>query len=179
MISEEEMQHYAEQLILFSQTRSLPSHSSSTSTFPDPHPSAIPSTTTDVPSAPTRTMGAFDAYGGRVSESSSRGSNSPAHADTAGPRTPSVRPRRSTASFADSDVDTETETETETDGASVDASLDGSTDDEPTIRPAYSTSSDARSVYSSTSEDTDADEGSASRRVSVDGWYGEYHMASP
>lgn len=181
MISEEEMQHYAEQLILFSQTHSLPSQSSSTSTFPDPHPSGIPSTTTGVPSAPTRTMGAFDAYGGRVSESSSRNSHSPAHADTAGPRTPSVRPRRSTASFADSDVDTETEAETETDGASVDASLDGSTDDEPTIRPAYSTSSDARSVYSSTSEDTDADEGSvsASRRASVDGRYGEYHMASP
>ncbi|KAF8450940.1 cyclin-domain-containing protein [Boletus edulis BED1] len=125
VISPEEMQRYAEQLVLFSQSQSQP----------QPHPSSPPSsksTTTQLPhtpstqfrsppsstsSGPARAMGAIDAYGGSVAPS----------------RTPSMRALH-TRDDDTSSIFSETSTETETEGGDT-------TDDEPTIRPPHSASS--------------------------------------
>ncbi|KAF9780151.1 cyclin-domain-containing protein [Thelephora terrestris] len=151
MISPQEMQRYAEQLVLFSQLRS----EGDLSSMPPRSPSSL--------SAPMQTMGAIDAYGGsfvgsthradHISHSSTSASATSNHKN--GARTPQVRPREPTinngaVSETDtSDADTTSEAGTET---------DAETDDEPTIRPNQSSgSSDTMSMHSYTSEDTDAD----------------------
>ena len=151
MISPQEMQRYAEQLVLFSQLRS----ESDLSVMPPKSPSSL--------SAPMQAMGAVDAYGGSLVGSTHRADHTQSASISApatsnhknGTRTPQVRPRE--PSFTNnvvnetdaSDADTTSEAGTET---------DAETDDEPTIRPNHSScSSDTMSMYSCTSEDTDAD----------------------
>ena len=151
MISPQEMQRYAEQLILFSQLRS------------DGDLSAIPPRSLSNLSAPMQAMGAVDAYGGSLVGSTHRTDHtSPVSTSTSttsnhknGARTPQVRPREpplangSVSETDASDPDTTSEAGTET---------DAETDDEPTIRPNHSScSSDTMSMHSYTSEDADAD----------------------
>jgi hypothetical protein len=151
MISPQEMQKYAEQLVLFSQLKS----EGDLSTVPPKSPSTL--------SAPMQAMGAVDAYGGSLTGSTHHVDHtSPASTSASttsnhknGARTPQVRPREppfanGAASETDaSDADTTSEAGTET---------DAETDDEPTIRPNHSSCcSDTMSMYSYTSEDTDAD----------------------
>lgn len=148
MISPQEMQRYAEQLVLFSQLRS----EGDLSAMPPKSPSSL--------SAPMQAMGAVDAYGGSLVGSAHRADHTPPPPPATsvhknGTRTPQVRPRElsftnGTVSETDaSDADTTSEAGTET---------DAETDDEPTIRPNHSScSSDTMSMYSCTSEDTDAD----------------------
>lgn len=151
MVSPQEMQRYAEQLVLFSRLRSegdLPS---------------MPPKTPNNLSNPMQTMGAVDAYGGSLIGSTHRVDHtSPAPTSASatsnhrnGAKTPQVRPKEppytnGAVSETDaSDADTTSEAGTET---------DAETDDEPTIRPNHSScSSDTMSTYSYTSEDTDAD----------------------
>ena len=151
MVSPQEMQRYAEQLVLFSQLRS------------EGDPSAMPPKSPSSLSAPMQAMGAVDAYGGSLVGSIHRPDHTPSLSTSAsatsnhknGGRTPQMRPREPSytngaASEPDaSDADTTSEAGTET---------DAETDDEPTIRPNHSSgSSDTMSMYSCTSEDTDAD----------------------
>ncbi|KDQ65050.1 hypothetical protein JAAARDRAFT_28713 [Jaapia argillacea MUCL 33604] len=163
MISTEEMQRYAEQLILFSQSN----HQTDASPSPVPAPPIERQ-----PSAPLQAMGAVDAYGGRIVDPSPTGPPAdrgprpqPEEAshnhhdddDENQPvtRTPNARPSMShrasissthtQSSSVDSDAGTETE-------------YDGETDDEPTIRPP---GSDTQSLYSVESvEDRDEPMGS-------------------
>ncbi|KAI6168864.1 cyclin-domain-containing protein [Pisolithus thermaeus] len=165
VISPEEMQKYAEQLILFSHSQQpvpspVPSSSSSSSsTIPHPHShlhlriSPNTHSPTFSFSGPARAMGAIDAYGGTVAPD----------------RTPSMRPAHApsvlgyashnassshhhnnypTNSSRDDDassiVSTDTET-TETEGGDT-------TDDEPTIRPPNSRSSCCSDVLEDESE---------------------------
>ncbi|KAG1753227.1 cyclin-domain-containing protein [Suillus lakei] len=121
VISPEEMQRYAEQLILFSQSQP-PELSPS---VPRPvTPSRSQQSTLQTRSSPTtasgpaRAMGAIDVYGGSVAPD----------------RTPSMRAVRTRDDDAASIISTETDTETETEGGYT-------TDDEPTIRPPNSSSS--------------------------------------
>ena len=145
------MQRYAEQRVLFSQLRS----EDDLSAIPPKSPSSL--------SAPLQAMGAVDVYDGSLVGSTHPTDYTPSvptlvpatanHKN--GARTPQVRPRdppltNGAISETDaSDVDTTSEAGTET---------DAETDDEPTIRPNHSScSSDTMSMYSYTSEDTDAD----------------------
>lgn len=123
VISPEEMQKYAEQLVLFSQSQS-PSHSSAS---PSQSTAAqlprTPSTQFRSPAStwtgPALAMGAIDAYGGSVAPD----------------RTPNMRAVPTRDDDADaSSIFSETSTETETEGGDT-------TDDEPTIRPPNSASS--------------------------------------
>ncbi|KAJ7477118.1 cyclin-domain-containing protein [Mycena galericulata] len=136
VIPRDEMQRYAEQLILFS--------NSPTTVPPVPAPVA----------APMQAMGAIDAYGGRVLDKPpiTNGGHYPLFPSfNKTPRRPSV------------DAD-DTETETETEGTETDGGW--TTDDEPTIRAggthssAGSSSDDTRSL-SSAGDDTgdETDEG--------------------
>jgi len=148
MISPQEMQRYAEQLVLFSQLRS----EGDLSAMPPKPPNSL--------SAPMQAMGAVDAYGGSLVGSTHRTDHTPSvststSAHKNGTRTPQVRPREPSitngaVSEPDaSDADTTSEAGTET---------DAETDDEPTIRPNHSScSSDTMSMHSYTSEDTDPD----------------------
>lgn len=123
VILPDEMQRYAEQLILFSQSQShtlsstspsrpvTPSRSQE-STFPSRSSPQAPAA-----SGPARAMGAIDAYGGSVAPD----------------RTPNMRAARTRDDDATS-ILSETDTETETEGGYT-------TDDEPTIRPPNSSSS--------------------------------------
>ncbi|KAJ6510222.1 cyclin-domain-containing protein [Mycena vitilis] len=136
VIPREEMQRYAEQLIVFSNA-------------PD---AALPPAPV---AAPMQAMGAIDAYGGNVPAPLTNGAPHPppphASSSSSSNKTPSVRPR-------DPPPDDDTETETETEGTETDGGW--TTDDEPTIRPAYSSagssSDDTRSL--SSADDT-GDEG--------------------
>lgn len=149
MVSPQEMQRYAEQLVLFSQLRS----EGDISSMPPKSPSSL--------SAPMQAMGAVDAYGGSFVASTYRADHTSPSSTSAtsnhknGARTPQVRPRdpsfiNGAVSETDaSDAETTSEAGTET---------DAETDDEPTIRPNHSScSSDTMSMHSYTSEDTDAD----------------------
>ncbi|KAJ7162600.1 cyclin-domain-containing protein [Mycena crocata] len=167
VIPRDEMQRYAEQLILFSNS-------------PETAATVPPPVSTPV-AAPMQAMGAIDAYGGRLpsmpndgpafpSPSSSSSSSTPsASASAAQASSSNKTPRRypGTASEHDgngerrypTDDDAEsTETETETEGTETDGGW--TTDDEPTIRPAHSSagssSDDTRSL--SSADDT-GDEG--------------------
>ncbi|KAG1739896.1 cyclin-domain-containing protein [Suillus paluster] len=121
VISPEEMQRYAEQLILFSQSQ--PPQLSPTVPRPVTPSRSQQSPTLQTRSSPTtasgpaRAMGAIDTYGGTVAPD----------------RTPSMRAVRTRDDDAASIV-SETDTETETEGGYA-------TDDEPTIRPPNSSSS--------------------------------------
>ncbi|KAF8897161.1 cyclin-domain-containing protein [Infundibulicybe gibba] len=125
VISSAETQRYAEQLIVFSHAHSPP-------LLPSPGNAHAP------PTAPTHAMGAFDPCGGRVpgpphSPCTPPGAGHPKTPVVPAPTTP-VLPHPPADDEAGVETETETETETE---AETDA--DGSTtDDEPTIRPAYS-----------------------------------------
>jgi len=151
MVSPQEMQRYAEQLVLFSQLKS----EGDLSTMPPKSPSSL--------SAPMQAMGAVDAYGGSLAgsthlvdhTSSVSTSTSITSNHKNGARTPQVRPREppftncAVIETDASDADTTSEAGTET---------DAETDDEPTIRPNHSgCSSDTMSMHSCTSEDTDTD----------------------
>jgi PHO85 cyclin-6/7 len=164
MVSPQEMQRYAEQLVLFSQLRS----EGDLSTMPPKPPSHL--------SAPIQTMGAVDAYGGsligsthRVDHTSPVSSSASATSNHKnGAKTPQVRPREpshtngAVSETDTSDADTTSEAGTET---------DAETDDEPTIRPNHSScSSDTMSMHSHTSEDTDQDGADDGR---------DHHMGSP
>lgn len=166
MISAEEMQRYAEQLIQFSSTN----HES-----PSPLPSSSVPTLHQSPAGPSKFMSGVDP------------SREPASHE-AGHQTPHVGPRapyrRSSDSYSSaySTAASDTTSEAETD-------FDGSTDDEPTIRPGHSsTSSETMSLRSSAS-DADSiytDDGDTSEEGSVSGAHtpGEtplrdYRMMSP
>ncbi|KAI5829794.1 cyclin-domain-containing protein [Schizophyllum commune Tattone D] len=146
VIHQDEMQRYAEQLILFSHK-----HSSS----PLPHTivplSSIPSSSQTGSAAPTPAMGAVDAYGGQIPTHPSSATSHANHEQAPSSVSAAFQPRYSSGD----DTETETETETETDGGST-------TDDEPTIRPAHSSagsvSDDSSSLYSTSTTSEDADE---------------------
>jgi PHO85 cyclin-6/7 len=155
-ISPRELQRYAEQLLLFSETRSNPSSPLDPSSL-----SSVKSPTGLT--APMQAMGAVDAYGGTFASSHSSGTTGyPKN----GFRTPQVHPRQtSSASLAT--------VASETDASDAETDLDGSTDDEPTIRPAHSScSSDTLSMYSVASEDNADDD---VREEDV----GDHRMRSP
>ncbi|KAG8218279.1 cyclin-domain-containing protein [Butyriboletus roseoflavus] len=116
VISPEEMQRYAEQLVLFSRSQSQ-SHPSSSSQSPRMPSTQIRSPTPSTSAGPARAMGAIDAYGGSVAPD----------------RTPSMRAVHTRDDDASS-ILSETSTEAETEGGYT-------TDDEPTIRPPNSASS--------------------------------------
>ncbi|KAI6035604.1 cyclin-domain-containing protein [Pisolithus orientalis] len=143
VISPEEMQKYAEQLILFSHSQQqqppppVPSSSSSSSATPHPRISPRLHSSTYSSSGPARAMGAIDAYGGTVAPDRTP-SMRPAHAPSVHGYAPSSSHHHyPTNSSRDDDassiVSTDTET-TETEGGDT-------TDDEPTIRPPNSASS--------------------------------------
>ncbi|KAF9224397.1 cyclin-domain-containing protein [Gyrodon lividus] len=130
VISPEEMQRYAEQLVFFSQSQSQSQPPLSSSPSPNPatpsHPFSrtLPtqlrspsSSSSSSSTGPARAMGAIDAYGGTVAPE----------------RTPSMRPMRTRDDDASS-ILSETSTEAETESGDT-------TDDEPTIRPPNSGSS--------------------------------------
>jgi hypothetical protein len=157
-ISPEELQRYAEQLIVFSESRS---------------PSGVSLPPTKAPmglTAPMQAMGAVDAYGGTVASSHGSGTGYPKN----GFRTPQVRPRlTSSSSLATTSSETDA-SDAETSEAGTETDVDGETDDEPTIRPAHSScSSDTLSMYSAASEDTDGDDEDVTNAV------GDHRMESP
>ncbi|THH27725.1 hypothetical protein EUX98_g6469 [Antrodiella citrinella] len=132
MIAAEEMQSYAEQLIRFSENNSdpsFPSLSQYPSSFNQPSPAG-----------PTKYMNFVD----NICQPSSDSHHYPS-----GSQTPQVGPdrafRRSTSSssgMSASDAASEFETD-----------IEGSTDDEPTIRPTHSSaSSETMSLHSTTSD---------------------------
>ncbi|KAN0097842.1 Cyclin domain containing protein [Tylopilus felleus] len=133
-ISPEEMQRYAEQLVLFSKSQSqVHPSSSSSSQSPATQLPRTPSTQFRSPpssmsSGPARAMGAIDAYGGSVAPD----------------RTPSTRALHTRDDDASS-IFSETSTETETEGGDT-------TDDEPTIRPPNSGNSCCGDVEESQGE---------------------------
>ena len=138
MISTEEMQRYAEQLIQFSQ-----SNRNSTSTSPSPLPSPIPSAFQS-PAGPSKFM------------SGAESSHRETAAREAGHQTPLVGPRaafrRSSSSYSSSYSTAASDTQSE---AGTETSFDGSTDDEPTIRPAHSSaSSETMSLRSASDADS-------------------------
>ncbi|EPQ59689.1 cyclin-domain-containing protein [Gloeophyllum trabeum ATCC 11539] len=147
MITPDEMQRYAEQLIIFSQSPSQQNRK-------DPcEPTPLPLTVSDTrPAAPMQAMGAVDTYGDHVGSCKSHASPAPPRASEGSEadhpsKTPNVRPQvlhRGSSSGASthsrySSVDSASEAgDTETE-------YDGETDDEPTIRP---NGSDTQSLYS-------------------------------
>lgn len=164
MISAQEMQRYAEQLIQFSRTDR---DSATTATSP-----SVP--IIHSPAGPAKFMSGVDL------------SREPAVPHASGHQTPQVGPRapyrRSSGSYSSTystaASDTTSEAGTETD-------FDGSTDDEPTIRAGHSSSSETHSLRS----DTDSiytDDGERSEEGSVAGSYTpsetqlrDYRMMSP
>ncbi|EGN91484.1 hypothetical protein SERLA73DRAFT_164450 [Serpula lacrymans var. lacrymans S7.3] len=143
VISSDEMQRYAEQLILFSssQSQNPSSPSNSSTTLPYIHRNT----------GPTQAMGAIDAFGGRLVPDRTHDTSSAQSAPypqsepsssrpESGDRTPSLR-AQSRADYEDDGaseggVETEGEIETETEGGDT-------TDDEPTIRAPCSVASDS------------------------------------
>lgn len=171
MISAEEMQRYAEQLIEFSR-------SSRNAASPSSLSSPIPPSVHQSPAGPSKFM-------------SGRDSSDESAPQVAGHQTPQMGPRtayrRSSGSYSStystgaSDTASEAGTETETD-------FDGSTDDEPTIRPGHSSaSSETMSLRSASDADSIyTDEGDRSEDGSVleahtpsEGPTRDYRMMSP
>lgn len=168
MIAMEEMQSYAEQLIRFSENNSDPSFSS-LSQYPS-------SSNQPSPAGPTKYMTFVDTM-------CQPPHNTPPHSDT---QTPQIGPtravRRSTSScsgMTTSDAASEAETDVE-----------GSTDDEPTIRPTHSSaSSETMSLHSVTSDSDsiypdDGDRGWDERDAGASAAESQtpnvdYHMTSP
>ncbi|CAL1702043.1 unnamed protein product [Somion occarium] len=164
MISMAEMQSYAEQLIRFSQTNADPSLV--------PPPSLRTSSNGPSPAAPTKYMNYVGAQHDRVASHVSDYVAEPSVVQT--PQAGPTRPLRRSGSPVSLVSEATSEAETE---------FDGSTDDEPTIRPTHSSaSSDAASIYStytdegdSSREGFDVEESMRSARRSG----GDSHMASP
>lgn len=152
VISQEEMQRYAEQLIVFSE-----------GSLPPPPTSPAPAPALATPAPPTagangamHAMGAIDAYGGVVGAGGAKTPSARAYAPTTHPpaASTSTAPARSnsnsSSTAARSPVDEDdaaSEAETETEGG-------WTTDDEPTIRAGGADRSDCASLCS-----TQADEG--------------------
>ncbi|OBZ71877.1 PHO85 cyclin-7 [Grifola frondosa] len=144
MVSQEEMQYYASKLVKQSQ---IPSGVSLTPFIPV-SPSATQ--THRSPVGPLKYFAAIDGYLLHLqahTDSSSHHSNHHTHASAA---RPNAEYRRSGSSYSASASDATSEAGTETD-------IDGSTDDEPTIRaPHSSASSETMSLHSATSGDADS-----------------------
>jgi len=144
MISTDEMQRYAEQLVHFSQ-----SNSQSAS---DPSPSPSPIIPTQLsPAGPSKLMGSVQVPRDRTPDSHRTSDVHPSQTPQVGPR---AMYRRSSSSFssnysAASASDAASVISTETD-------FDGSTDDEPTIRPAHSSASSETMSLHSTASDNDS-----------------------
>lgn len=179
MISAEEMQRYAEQLILFSQSQTdAPTLESDDASRPGvgagATPGTLPSssapvagpapTAVSVPepvlSRPMQSMGAFDAYGGSIPAD-------PFHEDDADtrrnktPKSMAVASARAIRSSSSTGEYTDESRERDESGVSeAETDTDAETDDEPTIRPAHScASSETQSLYSvDASEDGDEEE---------------------
>lgn len=179
VIPKDEMQRYAEQLILFSKSPdpvpTSPTSATGMGTTTPTMQSLIPAfvasasatgaspvvmsgaRSTGAVAGPSQTMGAYDAYGGQVLSPSLAQSTSvfPFPQPSKGKavaRPPPPMLQRGGTSHGDTDTETETETEPETD-----TDNGSTTDDEPTIRPAHSIHSrssggseaDTRSICSS------------------------------
>ncbi|KAJ3857200.1 cyclin-domain-containing protein [Lentinula lateritia] len=165
VIPKDEMQRYAEQLILFSSNKS-PSPGVSFSSSITPRPTATSATAPPQSNdmVPMRCMGAIDAYGGPIPGAESSASSSL-------PPPTNIPFSQSESEGAETETETETEADTETDGG-------WTTDDEPTIRPPKSSAgssssssrsssaSDALSICSSVSEN-DSVEGDDEREDQV------------
>lgn len=185
VISSEEMQRYAEQLIVFSEQ-----HAAGTPTSPN-----AMQLETNVASGPMQAMGAIDAYGGRiVNEKEVK----------EGGKTPNVRPVQRLGPYASipvhlpthSSTSSESDTTSESD-AGNDAETEGgwTTDDEPTIRAGGGKGSggesDCASIISVGTENGDDEEEREVEIKDVDesetvdrtpeqkGRDGDYAMASP
>ena len=147
MISAEEMQRYAEQLIQFSHASHEP---------PSPSPS-VP-ILHQSPAGPSKFMSGVDSH--REPAPHEAGHQTP----QVGPRTPY---RRSSGSYSSaySTAASDTASEAETD-------FDGSTDDEPTIRPGHSSNSSETMSLRSSASDADSiytNDGERSEDGSVSG----------
>lgn len=163
MIAMEEMQSYAEQLIRFSENNADPSFSP-LSQYPS-------SANQPSPAGPTKYMNFVDHM---CQPSSANGQH---QYDTQTPQVGPLTSGRSYSAVSASDAASEVETDVE-----------GSTDDEPTIRPTHSSASSETTSLHSTASDSDSiypDEGdrgwddqdtgsSVSEASSTD-----YHMRSP
>lgn len=175
MISTEEMQRYADQLIHFSR------HNAESATAdPSPSPSPVPSNQLS-PAGPSKLMSSVDAFREPPPGEARYGPEMhPNQTPQVGAR---AMYRRSSSSYystaSASDAASEAETE---------ASF-GSTDDEPTIRPAHSSASSEttslRSVASDSdsilTDDGDRDDGSYESGVHTPGEapLRDYRMMSP
>lgn len=139
-IPTDEMQRYADQLIRFSQGQTGADGAQPWTIPTAPEPSATAS-------RPLQSMGAFDAFGGAITNDTA----SYADASTSAPRTP----RRSWSSSAS----TNTSVDEQESSVCSETDTDAETDDEPTIRPAHScASSDTQSLFSNdASEDSFVD----------------------
>ncbi|GJE84795.1 cyclin-domain-containing protein [Phanerochaete sordida] len=168
MISAEEMQRYAEQLIQFSQSNR---HQAS------PAASPLPSPVPPIHQSPAR-----------PSNFMVPPSREPSHHE-AGHQTPQVGPRmaygRSSGSYSSAYSTAESETASE---AGTETDFDGSTDDEPTIRPSHSSASsetmslrsagDADSIYTDDGDRSEVDAGAEAHTPSETSMR-DYRMMSP
>ncbi len=171
MISVDEMQRYAEQLIHFSQSTRITSSTAFTSS---PSPS---SPVHQLPAGPSKFMSSVDGY--REHDQGDDGYGGDVHPS----RTPQINARtayrRSSSSYSTYSTDATSEAGTETD-------FDGSTDDEPTIRPANSSASsetmslhsDADSIYTDDGDRSVEGSGSEAHTPGVNPLR-DYRMMSP
>lgn len=138
MISAEEMQRYAEQLIHFSR------HNAQADSSPSPSPIPISQLS---PAGPSKLMSSVDGYRDPRADSSRNNDVHPSQTPQVGPR---GMYRRSSSSFSSS-VSASDVSETGTEG-----DFDGSTDDETTIRPPHSSGSSETTSLRSAASDTDS-----------------------
>lgn len=145
MISTDEMQRYAEQLIHFSHSNREPSTPSIPSS-PSPGPSQHQS-----PTGPAKAMGGMDGYQAQRSVEMERHTSNvhPSQTPLVGGR---VAYRRSSDSYSSAYSTTSTDAASE----SAETDFDGSTDDEPTIRPAHSSASSETMSLRSVASDADS-----------------------
>ncbi|KZT27084.1 cyclin-domain-containing protein [Neolentinus lepideus HHB14362 ss-1] len=160
-ITPDEMQRYAEQLIIFSESPSQQSRPDLT------QPTPLPISDDCMPAAPMQAMGAVDTYGGHAASSNGGGSlyRAPFHAkgnyDPDGlSKTPNMR-AQVTHRTSSSSVSTHSQyssADSASEAGDTETEYEGETDDEPTIRP---NGSDTQSLYSVGSVD-DRDDGMTS-----------------
>lgn len=158
MIPADEMQRYAEHLILYSQQQS----SGPSLRQQYVNPVSIGATSVIAPSRPSQSMGAFDAFGGAIAN------DQQARSEEHQPR--NTTPKRYTAPPLATYEPRDASEERDHEGSSVysETDTDAETDDEPTIRPAHSSaSSDTQSLFSNDAsedafpDDEDDEDGSA------------------
>lgn len=155
-IPPEEMQRYAEQLILFSEVQSAKSSSSNSPTNDKSsvNPANVASRLA-IPSRPMQSMGAFDAFGGQIV----------ADVDDDAPRNKTPRRIASAAALLAIPSNTENYIEGDQERESIlgsETDTDAETDDEPTIRPAHSgSSSETQSLYEADSFEVDGNDDTA------------------